>query len=78
MEVKIGDRYRHKTDSDVWEVVDSKTAVCIEVGSWLDQSDLNSKLNPDVLTHNTSFEYLGNYAKSNNFKVVYDILNDGN
>lgn len=77
MEVKIGDRYRHKTNSDVWEIVDSKTAVCIEVGSWLYQSDLNSTLNPDVLTLTISFEYIGNFSKSNKFKIIYDILNDG-
>jgi hypothetical protein len=72
---KVGDRYRHKFDKDVWEVVSKKYVKLIEHGEFFNEHNLNIEIDICHISH--AYKYIGNFAKSNNFKTIYEILNSG-
>jgi hypothetical protein len=77
MEVKIGDRFRNEDDGwwIIWEVDVDGIPTVIDRGS--SNFDVGYK-NIDWYFDSMHDTYLGNFAKSNNFKLIYDILSDGN
>ena len=70
---KVGDRYRHKFDKDDWEVVSLTHCKLIEHGEFFNEHNLNVEI--DIWHLNQDYKYLGNFSKSNNFKIIYEILN---
>lgn len=71
--LKVGDRYKFKTlDNEfVWEVNDRGIPTII--------STIKGPMKVGYQNQDWGIgeydEYLGNFAKSNNFKIIYDILN---
>jgi hypothetical protein len=73
---KIGDRYLYGDDThyNLWEVTSVNTITIIEssitrfVGRNLAMDDM----------HPGGMKFIGNFSKSNNFKIIYDILNETN
>jgi hypothetical protein len=76
---KLGDIFRDYETGDTWEVIaegskpyEDVTAICIEAGDGYQVGQIH-----DWQCNFHRWKYLGNHAKSNNFKNIYDILNDG-
>lgn len=74
-ELNIGDRFRNEDSDDwwfIWEIDVDGVPTVIDSGS--------SSYNVGYKGHSWYFDsmfdtYLGNFAKSNNFKLIFDILN---
>lgn len=75
---KVGDRFKDYETGDTWEVIEEGpkpygdvTAICIVGGDGYHVGQIH-----DWQSEFHRWIYLGNYAKSNNFKTIYDILNN--
>lgn len=74
--VKVGDRFRRSSPTStfydsVWEIIDvNGTAICVQAAG---TSFLGKKVKGLIFTEEAGFEHIN--PKSNNFKVIYDILN---
>lgn len=78
-ELKIGDRYKDKrhTEQDVWEIIEVLTltkAVMKCVDSGISNHFHIGERHEWDLRYTDTWEYVQD--KSNNFKIIYDILNN--
>ena len=74
---KVGDKFVHKIDGDVWEITGECTGegypvVCIKESNH-EQAYLGAEQSNYPLHISDFWEYIE--QKSNNFKVIYEILN---
>lgn len=79
--VTIGDRFKLKPQGDVWEVTrfhSEQMVILTHVGH--DGVVLiGSESGPypiSMLIRPETFDFIGNFSKSNQFKTIYDILNE--
>lgn len=82
--MKVGDRYKSLMSDVIIEMVNVNDTmrpivVCIQPSSLPPMStiwDTEGKIHQFLQFAPYAWEYMGNYSKSNNFKLIYDILNE--
>ena len=81
-DLRVGDRFRHVVDGDIWEVIDATVqttgdykCICIDpANAKATNATLGEATNIDLdLTR--WWGYVGNYSKTDNFTTLYNLLN---
>ena len=77
--MKPGDRYKSWAGGVIIEIINpddyKPTVICIESNTTESFWDKKGMIHTFVSFESEYWEYIGNYAKSNQFKTIYDILN---
>lgn len=76
--IRIGDRFRYKLSNGyhVWEKIGPMSTDLVVVETRGGGRPIGYEFHKSDTFNVERYTYLGNFGKSNNFKIIYDILND--